>query len=893
MSFEPIRIFIASPSDVDSERDCLKKNVIERWNDTWSGEFGVFLQALDWREHVHPVMGRPQEEILEQLGIESTDIVIIILWRRFGSYSGKLHPETLEPLTGLHEEFVTAYKLYNDYGKPEIMVYHCLRHPSKSDESRDWEQRKMVQEFLDRFRPGEQHPGIVKKYKTLRQFETMVYDDLSGLITKKLRESPAHGPALEPITPSLPSDVLPWDAGITDVGWDERDNETLIAYLEDRKEYESICEDLLGELGADDPKEKVRQFLETESLLARDPDRGWRFTYAGAILFARTRVNLKDCHRAVDFYERRRIRHEVPVELRQDDLSMYAVFGRALTWLQTELELPPDDDLMHYAPYPRIAVFEALVNWIAHRDYRVWGEGKITIYRERVEFFNPGHSEFDADELIHSTEALRGKRRRNPVLVNVLRSVRLVQRQGHGMYRIRQALLDNRSYHEARAGMAIKNDPENNTFTLTIYRAKPEDQKTEQRLVALEGELRSAREVVQRLQQDLDDKKAALEKALRDLKASRFSELTITIRELKDKLNAAGEQVAGLQEDVDEKEKTIETLRLELTKAEDSKARVLDESASVQRDLTERLTRTQELVESQEEKLRKIEADISALEENLSSLGLERDRALEERDAKAEDVERLEQSVAQAHRELDTLRAEWETERADLNKEIADTHAELERVTADRDELQQQVQTGSQKLDGLQQELRDVTNKMDQAVRSEREQIRELETRHEDGLREREQQISFLTHLLKRVRSRLPIFYTLSVFGGLSLLVSVIVILVNVSGIADVRLSWRSPEKVPALEAVLNVLDNVSPVCNSDGSWTIRLHLEGSGGDGIYTYYWNSQRIGGSTENGEESGVTFPVSRTQGRAIEGVGIVVSGDGQLAASEIYIPAPDCQ
>ena len=66
------------------------------------------------------------------------------------------------------------------------------------------------------------------------------------------------------------------------------------------------------------------------------------------------------------------------------------------------------------------------------------------------------------------------------------------------------------------------------------------------------------------------------------------------------------------------------------------------------------------------------------------------------------------------------------------------------------------------------------------------------------------------------------------------------------------------------------------------------IFIQGSGGDGSYTYYWNNQKIAGPTDDG----FGFEVSSNDGAAIIGVGKVVSGDGQTVELELFVSEFSC-
>ncbi len=74
--------------------------------------------------------------------------------------------------------------------------------------------------------------------------------------------------------------------------------------------------------------------------------------------------------------------------------------------------------------------------------------------------------------------------------------------------------------------------------------------------------------------------------------------------------------------------------------------------------------------------------------------------------------------------------------------------------------------------------------------------------------------------------------------------------------------------------------------CGTGGNWSEYIFIEGVGGSGVYTYYWNGQKVGGPTSDD----FSFPVSGSAG-PIQGTGKVVSGS-QSQSKELFLPHPDC-
>ena len=68
IEFKKIRIFVASPGDVQVERNALAR-VIEEVNVTISAiapEKNIGLELVRWETHVHPGLGRDAQEVVNQ-----------------------------------------------------------------------------------------------------------------------------------------------------------------------------------------------------------------------------------------------------------------------------------------------------------------------------------------------------------------------------------------------------------------------------------------------------------------------------------------------------------------------------------------------------------------------------------------------------------------------------------------------------------------------------------------------------------------------------------------------------------------------------------------------------------------------------------------------------------
>src|SRR5215216_6677017 len=115
--FKKLNVFLASPSDVATEKARLI-SIVEQLNHGLADNLGIILEVKEWSQ-VIPSMGRGQKVIFDQLPVEQWDIMIGILWLRYGMPSGGSNSEQ----SGTHEEFSTAFECWQKTAKPHIMFY--------------------------------------------------------------------------------------------------------------------------------------------------------------------------------------------------------------------------------------------------------------------------------------------------------------------------------------------------------------------------------------------------------------------------------------------------------------------------------------------------------------------------------------------------------------------------------------------------------------------------------------------------------------------------------------------------------------------------------------------------------------------------------------------------
>jgi len=110
---------------------------------------------------------------------------------------------------------------------------------------------------------------------------------------------------------------------------------------------------------------------------------------------------------------------------------------------------------------------------------------------------------------------------------------------------------------------------------------------------------------------------------------------------------------------------------------------------------------------------------------------------------------------------------------------------------------------------------------------------------------------------------------------------------VKESGDATTPVTTPSTTLTPYPPLEIQLWDIAGTEQCSDAMWSKLVYINGRGGDGVYTYYWNDELLAGPT-----NGSYTHKMHTTGGAIVGTGKVVSGDGQVAGKELWITVPAC-
>ena len=166
-----LRVFVASPNDVDAEREVVS-NAAAELNRGLGEVLGIRIEIISWETHTYPQIGSdPQAVVNEQIG-ENYDVFIGILWARFGSPTPRFGSGTLEEFERAKQRFET------DPSSVSVMFY--FKEEPLSPNDIDPDQLSKVKEFRENLSKN----ALIGKFSTEEEFGTNIRVHLTRCILK-------------------------------------------------------------------------------------------------------------------------------------------------------------------------------------------------------------------------------------------------------------------------------------------------------------------------------------------------------------------------------------------------------------------------------------------------------------------------------------------------------------------------------------------------------------------------------------------------------------------------------------------------------------------------------------------------------------------------------------
>ena len=213
---EEFRVFVASPADVQPEREALAR-AVDEINETVGEAQDYRLELVRWETHAVPDAGRPQQVINKQLS--NYEVFVGIMWKRFGTPTG-------EADSGTEEEFRIAYAAWErDHSRP-VMFYFSQK-PFIPRSQEDLDQMSKVLKF----RAELQGKMLTWDYAGPEVFEAEIRKHLCKRMTRLLAERKQKlGPLMQPDPEANATLLGAWNYMTPDLR-----NALSIAYNENRR----------------------------------------------------------------------------------------------------------------------------------------------------------------------------------------------------------------------------------------------------------------------------------------------------------------------------------------------------------------------------------------------------------------------------------------------------------------------------------------------------------------------------------------------------------------------------------------------------------------------------------------------------------------------------------
>jgi HEAT repeat protein len=170
-----LTVFLASPSDLEEERR-IARETVERVNRVTGRRVDWHIELLGWEDTL-PGHGRPQALINKD--VDSCDLFVGILWRRWGQPTG-------EYSSGFEEEFTRALKRRRDMGKPQIwLFFKAVDEDSAKDPG-----EQLTKVLLFKNDQIQRKELLFKEFKDPHGWRDLIYDDLICYVLDIARKPP-------------------------------------------------------------------------------------------------------------------------------------------------------------------------------------------------------------------------------------------------------------------------------------------------------------------------------------------------------------------------------------------------------------------------------------------------------------------------------------------------------------------------------------------------------------------------------------------------------------------------------------------------------------------------------------------------------------------------------
>lgn len=229
-----VSVFLASPSDVQHERDLISE-VANRWNMRHGRAKAIFIELLRYETSVSAGFGSDGQSVInEQIG-EDYDALIAVFWNRIGTATNR-------SASGSVEEIEKAIERFRAGGNVEVAVY--FKQAAASVDTLDLEQVQGIRDLKKRLEAeGSLHKPFSNDDQLTHEIE-MLFDRLARRFSTE--ETQKKSKSIVDLTSKNDDDIIgPRDSdepGLFDV------MEALEKHADEMSEFSNELGNRLGEL---------------------------------------------------------------------------------------------------------------------------------------------------------------------------------------------------------------------------------------------------------------------------------------------------------------------------------------------------------------------------------------------------------------------------------------------------------------------------------------------------------------------------------------------------------------------------------------------------------------------------------------------------------------------
>jgi hypothetical protein len=172
------RVLVASPSDVDEERE-IAVRVIQQWNDLYSHARLTTLLPLRWETHTAPEYNTRPQEVVNRSIVNDCDLLVGIFWTRIGTPTGDAPSGTLEEIDRVAKA-----------GKPVMLYFSKV---GADPDAVDPNQLAQLKAFREKTYPN----ALTETYKSHIDFRDKLFRQLELQVRElQKRDEAGQTPAL-------------------------------------------------------------------------------------------------------------------------------------------------------------------------------------------------------------------------------------------------------------------------------------------------------------------------------------------------------------------------------------------------------------------------------------------------------------------------------------------------------------------------------------------------------------------------------------------------------------------------------------------------------------------------------------------------------------------------